>query len=474
MPYDRISSGPAGGFSATGDANGRTEEWRHDATGGRYVKIDVGNLQQQAMQLFRDGKLEEALATCRRLIDVDAERADVFGFAGKIALGLGDHKTAAAYYQRAVAIRPDYAEAHYNLGLALGSRGDFAPAIDAFRAAVRIRPELPQIHHNLGNALLQLGDLDGAVAAYQRTLTIAPESAETHRNLGLAWHKAGRTVAAAAAYRRALETRPDWPDPYTNLVTALLELGDMRAANQACNAWLALRPADMEALALKCIALNELGGGAELDRLMDYDGLVQVIDHDAPPGYADLEDFNRALAEHVVAHPTMKVPPADDPTYHNPHLQITDELLVEPKGPMADLEPMMYAAMEGYRAALSAGDEHPFVANWPSRWRITSWATLLEGEGNLEPHIHLEGYLGGVYYPDVPDLVMEEDRNHAGWFELGRPPGDLPVQASPPVRLIQPLPGRMLLFPSYFYHRTVPFRSTQRRVSIAFDMIPDA
>ena len=39
------------------------------------------------------------------------------------------------------------------------------------------------------------------------------------------------------------------------------------------------------------------------------------------------------------------------------------------------------------------------------------------------------------------------------------------------VRLIKPEEGLLLLFPSYFYHRAVPFESTDVRVSIAFDVL---
>ncbi len=44
---------------------------------------------------------------------------------------------------------------------------------------------------------------------------------------------------------------------------------------------------------------------------------------------------------------------------------------------------------------------------------------------------------------------------------------------APEVRFYRPEEGLMFLFPSYFYHRTVPFESEQLRVSIAFDILRD-
>ena len=103
---------------------------------------------------------------------------------------------------------------------------------------------------------------------------------------------------------------------------------------------------------------------------------------------------------------------------------------------------------------------------------MASWATRLKGQGNLDPHIHFSGYLGGVYYPLLPEIVARQDRGGAGWFELGRPPERFACQAEPLVRRIQPREGRLLLFPGYFFHNTIPFTAGERRISIAFDLMP--
>jgi hypothetical protein len=84
---------------------------------------------------------------------------------------------------------------------------------------------------------------------------------------------------------------------------------------------------EIEALALKALALNEMGATEAARTLLAYDRLVTASHQKAPLGYADLATFNRALAGHIAAHPTLKVPPADHPTYHNPQLKITEEIL---------------------------------------------------------------------------------------------------------------------------------------------------
>jgi hypothetical protein len=67
---------------------------------------------------------------------------------------------------------------------------------------------------------------------------------------------------------------------------------------------------------------------------------------------------------------------------------------------------------------------------------------------------------------------MEDDREKAGWLEFGMPPKRLSAVSPPGIHAVKPKAGRLVLFPSYFYHRTRPFVSEQPRISIAFDVVP--
>jgi uncharacterized protein (TIGR02466 family) len=135
---------------------------------------------------------------------------------------------------------------------------------------------------------------------------------------------------------------------------------------------------------------------------------------------------------------------------------------------------MFNQAVADYLATMGQRDPaHPFLVDPPRRWRLTSWATVLDRQGNLLPHVHFDGFISGVYYPKIPDGVSTgPEHGEAGWFELGRPPDEYRCTVMPEVRTVQPRAGRMLLFPSYFYHRTVPFESAEVRISIAFDALP--
>jgi tetratricopeptide (TPR) repeat protein len=435
----------------------------------------IGRLQAQAIAFQRAGQPRRALKICKDILALQpVDRDVVLGYAGRLALEIGDHQEAAALYGAAAALRPDIAEVHYNLGNALSQLGRLDEAAAAYRRALALRPGLMPAHHNLANVLRGLGRTEEAVEAYRRGLAVEA-TAEGERDLGVALSLLGRLDEAIAAWRRSLALPGHRTDLYSNLANALLEKGDARGALDACERWLALAPASIEAAALQALAFNALGERAAAGRLLDFDRFVRVIDFAAPPpGFPSLAAFNAALAEHVERHPTLKVPPRDQPTYHHDALQITDELLSPPHGPMVAFETMMRRAVADYVAAVPRQPAHPFPEHIPQRWHFGCWATRLAGEGNLEPHIHFTGYIGGVYYPLLPDIVKEGGQGEAGWFELGRPPERLACGAAPLTRRIQPKEGRLILFPGYFFHATIPFAAPQRRISIAFDVMPRA
>ena len=88
----------------------------------------------------------------------------------------------------------------------------------SYRRALEIKPDYAEAHSNLGNALQDLGQLDDAVASYRRALEIKPDFAEAHNNLGNALKDLGQLDDAVASYRRALEIKPDYADAYSNLL----------------------------------------------------------------------------------------------------------------------------------------------------------------------------------------------------------------------------------------------------------------
>jgi tetratricopeptide (TPR) repeat protein len=82
------------------------------------------------------------------------------------------------HYEQAIAIRPDLAEAHGNLGNALFALNRPNEAVRRYEAALAINPEQAQLHHALGMSLQVLGRLEEAGQAFERAVALAPGKAD--------------------------------------------------------------------------------------------------------------------------------------------------------------------------------------------------------------------------------------------------------------------------------------------------------
>ena len=84
--------------------------------------------------------------------------------------------------------------------------------------------------------------------------------------------------------------------------------------------------------------------------------------------------------------------------------------------------------------------------------------------------------MSGVYYVQIPDVVTAGNAGEAGFIKFGPPVADPPeAQAAdtPVAKALRPEPGMIVLFPSYYWHHTIPFESGEDRICVAFDVVAD-
>jgi tetratricopeptide (TPR) repeat protein len=163
--------------------------------------------------------MEESLPDVRAILD-DGLRHHL---AGRI-------KEAAVLYRRAIALKPDYLEAHNNLGVALASMGKIDEAMARYRGVLSLDPDYADALGNLAAALLSKGKPTDAIAYYKRLLLLKPDHAAAHYSLGVALDAQGGTDAAIERYERAIALKPDYAAAHNNLAVALASKGNSSAA----------------------------------------------------------------------------------------------------------------------------------------------------------------------------------------------------------------------------------------------------
>ncbi len=130
-------------------------------------------------------------------------------------------------HDRALMLRPDYAEAHSNRGNALHELKRFEDALASYELAIMLRPDYAEAHSNRGNALQELKRFEEAIASYDCALALRRDLAEAHSNRGNALKELGRFDDALASYERALTVQPDFADVHFNEAMCRLLIGDL-------------------------------------------------------------------------------------------------------------------------------------------------------------------------------------------------------------------------------------------------------
>jgi tetratricopeptide (TPR) repeat protein len=175
--------------------------------------------------LLQKGSVDEAIAHFQRALQIKPDFADAHIYLGNALLQKESVDEAITHYQRALQIKPDFADAHYNLGGALLQKGSVDEAIAHFQRALQIKPDYVEAHNNLGNALLQKGSVDEAISQFQEAIRLKPDYTGARNNLGNALIEKGSGDEAISQYQEAIRLKPDYVDAHYNLGIALAAKG---------------------------------------------------------------------------------------------------------------------------------------------------------------------------------------------------------------------------------------------------------
>jgi tetratricopeptide (TPR) repeat protein len=452
-------------------------------------------LSRHAAVLKALGRMDECLAVRR----IAAQRFPDSGVAWhNLASALGDIGLAAeavSACERAFRAGIDAPETWLVHGRALAGAGRLEDAIAALDAALVRRARYPEALAEKARIVwAATGEVEQAAAVYgadpAHTLTVAElyrSAGESGRAMGLV-ETASRAapgdagllqmlaglaldlsddVRAAAAAAEALRLAPD--DPNSMLAFAVSALADGRSDEALAQArrLAALDPLNHTFVALLAVAAR-LTGAPEYAALYNYEAFVRPSLIAPPPGWTSTAAYLVDLRASLEALHAESGQPLEQSlrggTQTTRNLRSVDDPAI--RGFFAAIEPLIAR----YIADLGPGDD-------PLRRRVTGgfaisdcWSIRLRSEGHHVDHMHPRGWLSSAFYVDVPPEVSDGE-GREGWLHLGRPSWRTrPALGSG--HAVKPVPGQLVLFPSYMWHGTTPFTAAGSRLTIAFDVVP--
>ena len=388
-------------------------------------------------------------------------------------LDLGEPGLALEQSRRLIATAPAYAPGHSLLARVLWEHGpSLAPNEDpraAFRAAVAAQPANTPLRLEYVRFLIEADSPDEALD-HIRVLRSREDTPSLMAMEAHALEALGQPAAAGALFAAAHAARPSDPGMLNLYMRHLLKAREPELAAARALEALEHEQYNQAALAYLGVAWRLLGDARE-HWLCDYEGLVSEVELDVPAGFADEAAFMYALESTLVPLHTAKRAPVNQSLRGGSQ---TSGVLFGRKDPViVALREAVERAVHGYVAGLRDEATHPFLRRKSARIRFSgSWSVRLESAGRHVNHFHQEGWISSAFYVSLPPSVAQpREGSTAGFIQFGEPPAELEIGLTPR-RVLQPRKGRLVLFPSYLWHGTVPYEDSAPRLTVAFDAIP--
>ena len=421
---------------------------------------------QLAQALRRQRKDSEALAALDSAKAADAALPGLARHRAETLQNLNRFDEALAIFEKEIAATPGDPALHLDYNALLYQLGRSAELFKSYDRAPKSRELL------LGKAFLLARErrYEEAYRIYAGLQARDPGDRLAATGAAQVMTSMGRHAEAVALFESVLARHGADARLFSIAAVPALLGGDPQKAAWLCEQGLARARHDGSCLAMLSIASRMLEDERD-ETLNRYDSLVRIFDLDPPQGFSSMEEFNAELnASLDRLHPNSR--------------ELIDQSLrggtqtpghLFPAGlPLVSLlKQRIDKAVARYIAELGQDTRHPLLSRRGKSFRYAgSWSSRLHDSGFHVNHFHPDGWISSCYYVSVPGAVKDEAAMQ-GWIKFGEPALDI-VLKQPVRRAIQPVQGRLVLFPSYMWHGTVPFHDQAARTTIAFDVVPVA
>jgi tetratricopeptide (TPR) repeat protein len=425
-------------------------------------------IQALAIALNAAGRHTEAAQIAHRALARGFRTATLCLTYARSLLADGANERAETALRDCLRLDPRLTEAHNSLAQLIWLRtGDLAQATEPLDEALRRFGGDEALQATKAAILQGAGD---ARAAYD-CLAARTERPEAPPQLLVRVGVSALDFDPAKALslaQRALRVMPGNGAARSLLAAALLGVGDPRAALRECETLQPQAPDDQYLIALQTTALRLLGD-ERYAQLCDYPNLVLPVTLEPPSPWADLASFLADL--------TVSLNRLHDPNGHALLFQslrhgteTTQDLTRSTDAAVRGLFQAFAAPITRYLEHIGNGTD-PLRRRNNGRWRFNgSWSVRLRDRGFHTSHVHPRGWISSAFYVGLPD-IMTEGRTDEGILSFGKPS----ILTTPPLEpeySVRPTSGMLVLFPSYFWHGTIPFQSPQPRLTVAFDAVP--
>lgn len=253
----------------------------------------------EASNVPRTGQIDDALRLYEEICRKDPDNPAGWLGMAVIHAQLNRFDQAEEYLNRAINLRDDLPEAHYNLAKVLYLKKQIPQAVQAYRKTLALNPGHSNALLGLGSALLSQGLIDAAVDCFRRAISLSPGNFKAYYNLGYIYHSRNKIDEAIEYYKQALEFNPDHADTISNLGAAYKAVQEYGKAKIWLEKALSLRPDEADShnsLGTVYLATGETDKAIEnFKRAVRLNPNHHIAYNNLGSAFFDLERLNDAL-----------------------------------------------------------------------------------------------------------------------------------------------------------------------------------
>ncbi len=437
-----------------------------------------------------------------KAIDVDPGAANALHNLGLNFHLQGELDSARQYYRRAQDVNPKHPTMTLSYVNSIHEAGEGELAIEKLRSAVSEQPLNIQFHERLNELLWEAGDTEQFGDSYSQVLAQNPNQQSLFMAYARQMFRAGRTSALKEIVKGGEAYFSEVPEFLSLKGELLAEQGEYESAKpllmRALDAEFS-KQAAQQLVKLQLIQADYLGAQSVLDELKqkdpdcqltwalqsliwrdvdkdkyrwlcDYDSMVKAYTMPVPDGYADLAEFVAALEVTLLELHNTEQAPLDQTLREG--TQTAARLLHNPNPVIQAFKKLLSSVVIDYIGAMPNDSEHPLFARKKQTFEFSgSWSVNLRANGFHVNHVHPAGWISSSCYITLPAQMESDDV--AGSIKFGESPLVLSDRERIE-KIVRPRAGMVVLFPSYFWHGTIPFSGAENdfRLTAPFDVVP--
>ena len=426
------------------------------------IKKNVKIKQSHFEKLFNEGKFYLLRDELNQYLIENPNDIDCLLKIAAVYRQLQNYSFAESSYIKIIQLKPNNPYVYSVYGELLFHVGLMDRAIKQYDKALNIDKNYFYSLYGKGQALSKKLDFEEAIRCFKLALKTQPDSENILRSIGACYKRLGLYKEASEAYKSITQKKyKDRIDHFNNYLESLYLLGDENLFYDALNSIISEKILSSKTASISSHA------SIRFNREDKYSFCSQPLDYIYKKNLIEDGKLNKNDMRKII-----------DISKIDTAVLRRQELLEGGKqtsGNIFDNDNLVtqhfldIITNELHKYKITFPDECELISSFPENYNIKGWLIEIENAGFLKPHIHDRGWISGSIYLSLP-LNRQENEGNIRFSTDGM---DYPKDdKSFPMKIIDLGLGDIVLFPSSLFHSTIPFNSNQRRITLAFDVVP--